>query len=56
MAQAPSEQEIKRAQQETQKKIIDKRSKQKAQGKEFIIEDHSAGVIPEKIWKGLKAE
>lgn len=55
MAQVPTEAEIKEAQHVTAKKIQDKRSKQKAQGKSFEIEDHSAGVVPEKVWKGLKA-
>lgn len=55
MAQIPSEADIKLAQQETLKKIRDKRSKQKAQGKEFVIDSHSGGVIPEKIWKEQKA-
>lgn len=56
MAQVPSEQEIKQAQQQTRKKINDKRSKQRAQGKDLILDEHSSGVIPEPIWKGMKSE
>ena len=54
MAQAPTEEQIKTAQSETKKKITDKRSKQRVQGKEFEVSDHGPGVIPESVWKGLK--
>jgi len=54
MAQVPTEEEIKIAHRETAKKITDKRSKQKAQNKEFEVDEHGPGVIPETVWKGLK--
>ena len=55
MAQAPNSEEVKAAIRETNKKIVDKRSKQKAQDKSFDVEDHGPGVIPEAVWKGLKS-
>lgn len=54
MAQIPTEDEIKIAQRESQKKITDKRAKQRAQGKDFEVDEHGPGVVPEKVWKGLK--
>jgi hypothetical protein len=56
MAQAPSDEEVKKAQEAAQKKIEKKIESQQAQGKDFVIdpEGHAAGVIPEKTWKGIK--
>jgi len=55
MARIPTPEEIAEAQRETRKKINDKRSKQVAQGKDFVIpeDNHGAGVVPEAIWKNL---
>lgn len=55
MAQTLTDDEVKKLQQETRKKINDKRSKQKALGKEFIVDKHGygSGVIPESEWKNL---
>lgn len=53
MAQTPDKVQVKQAIAQTKKKITDKRSKQKALGKEFVVnlDGHGAGVVPEAVWK-----
>lgn len=58
MAQAPSEQDIQKAQAETQAQIDAKRAEQQEHGKDFVIDDdgHAPGVIPEPIWEDHKVK
>ena len=51
MARILTDEEIKENLQIARKKERDKRSKQKAQGKDFV--NNGQGVIPESVWKNL---
>lgn len=57
MAQAPTVELIKEAQEHSQNAIDEKIKAQQAIGKDFVIDEHghAAGVIPEEVWKGMKS-
>lgn len=52
MATIPSDDLIKKLQEETRKAEKRKKAAQTKQGKDF--ENHGQGVIPEKVWKEIK--
>lgn len=54
MAQAPSEAEVKKLQEKSQKAIDKKIALQQKQGKDFVLpEGGGSGVILEAVWKNL---
>lgn len=58
MAQIPNQEEITKAQQETEAAIAEKTEAQRAEGKDFIVTDngHGPGVMPEDVWAKYKEQ
>lgn len=54
MARVPSDKEVKRIQEQSERAIERKTESQKEKGKDFVLpEGGGSGVIPERIWKKL---
>lgn len=56
MAIKPSDDEIRKIKRNGRRQLKRKVESQQAQGKDFVLPDHSAGVIPEKRWQEIKGD